>query len=103
MKSTKSSSDSDYVPDEVDVSMYRNYGFYAQYIEYGMRIGLSNNQLANLNNCLMRDKNVEDPSEYISHEKVRKCKEKHVFDLLDEHKKKTTGLKVLGNVQISHL
>ena len=92
---TDDKADPDYVPDEEDISTYRNYSYYPQTIEFAMRYGLSDNVISGFHNSIMVDRAVSDPSQLLSPEKVRKMKQKHQFHLMDQHKK-NTGYKVLG-------
>ena len=88
-------SDPDYEPDE-DISAFRNYDYLPQLVETQMRFGASDNQVAGLINSWLSDKNVDDPSQYLSPGKLRNCRQQHVFELMEQHKNKS-NFKVLGN------
>ena len=86
--------DPDYVLDE-DISAFRNYDYLGQLVETQMRYGYSDNSVANLINSFLSCKGIDDPTQYVSPGKLRKCRQEHVFDLMDQHKDKS-GFKVIG-------
>ena len=92
-------SDPDYEPDE-DISAFRNYDYLPQLIETQMRFGMSDNEVTGLINSFLTDKKIEDPSQYLSPGKVRNCRQQHVFELMEQHKKKS-NFKVLGNFKVT--
>ena len=87
--------DPDYEQPDEDISTYRNYQFYPQTIEMGMRYGWSDNQIANIHNSIMVDRGITDPAQLLSPSKVRKMKKQHVFTSMEQHKK-NSGYKCLG-------
>ena len=87
--------DPDYVVAGDDIDAFRNYSYYPQTIELGMRYGLSDNIISGMHNAIMVDRDIDDPSQFLSPGKVRNMKKQHEFDLMDWHKGKT-GYKCLG-------
>ena len=98
-KAKRKKEDPDYIPneaaDEIEGQRQRNRFDYPQFIEIGLRYGLSNNVLSNLLNSLLVDMGIEDPSLFVSPGKVGLMKYKHERHLRAMHKLKT-GYKFLG-------
>ena len=96
-KAKRKKDDPEFVPyfDELEDLRKRNTLSYPQFIEMGLRYGLSNNVLANLINSICVDMGIEDEALFVSPEKVRQLKEKHERHLRARHRLKT-GFKFLG-------